>query len=88
MEAHIVVRGRVGIKAPLLVSNVSMQTLIDRYEDVLWEKTVGGDKLRQQVDEVITKRLEPDSEASYDVWMFDQVKEVGPTQIFGEVVLI
>ena len=22
------------------------------------------------------------------MWMFDQIKEVGPTQIFGEVVLI
>ena len=39
MEAYIVIKGRVGIKAPRLVSNVSQQMLVDRYEDILWEKT-------------------------------------------------
>jgi hypothetical protein len=43
MEAFIVIKGRVGIKAPKCVHRVSQRFLVDRYEDVLWEKTHNGD---------------------------------------------
>jgi hypothetical protein len=58
MEAFIVIKGRIGIKAPRLVQNVTLKTLIDRYEDVLWEKSSNGDIVREKVDNIIRNRKE------------------------------
>lgn len=78
MEAFIVVKGRVGIKAPRLVDNVSQRMLFDRYEDILWEKTHNGEALKAMIDNMIRMRQEPSDEPQYDVWMFDILKVVGP----------
>ena len=75
MEAFILVKGRVGIKAPRLVSQVTENVIIDRYEDIIWEKTESGDILRDRIDKVIINNL-PLTDRQYDVWMFDQVREV------------
>lgn len=75
MEAFILVKGRVGIKAPRLVTQVTENVIIDRYEDIIWEKTENGDILRDRIDKVIINNL-PQTDRQYDVWMFDQVREV------------
>lgn len=64
-----------------------MQKMIDSYEDVIWEKTVNGQQIRNQVDNLIEKNLTP-PDKRFDVWMFQKLKEYGPTEIFGDVVLI
>ena len=88
METFIVVKGRIAIKAPRLVKAVSFQSLIERYEDVIWEKTERGSELRKQIDAIIRNRVPVSGTEQRDVWMFDVCKVVGPQQIFGEVVLI
>ena len=42
MEAFIIIKGRIGIKAPRLVYQASIQEIIDSYEDVIWEKSDNG----------------------------------------------
>jgi hypothetical protein len=69
MEAYIIVKGRVGIKAPRLAQQVSIQELIDSYEDVIWEKTENGLSIRNQVDNIIENSLFP-PDKKFDVWMF------------------
>ncbi len=87
MEAFIIIKGRVGIKAPRLVPQLSIREIIDGYEDVIWEKTENGLSIRNQVDNIIENSLLP-PDKKYDVWMFQQVKEYGPSDIFGDVILI
>jgi hypothetical protein len=55
---------------------------------VIWEKTDGGAQLKQQIDSAIRHSKELSDTRLHDVWMFDQLKVVGPQNIFGEVVLI
>jgi len=87
MEAFIIVKGRIGIKAPRLVHQASIQEIIDSYEDVIWEKSDNGLQIRNQVDNIIENNIFP-PDKRHDVWMFQQIKEYGPTEIFGDVVLL
>lgn len=57
MEAFIVVKGRIGVKAPKLVEKVSFKQICDSYEDIIWEKTERGDKIRKKVDQIIENNL-------------------------------
>jgi hypothetical protein len=53
--------------------------LYDRYEDVLWDKTTGGSKLKAHIDSLIMQGETPPHDVYHDVWMFEMIKEVGPT---------
>ena len=87
MEAYIVLKGKVGIKAPRQRNQVTEKEIIDRYEDVIWEKSDNGLRLRDHINKMIENNIEP-ADRKYNVWMFDIVREVEPTDIFGDVVLI
>jgi hypothetical protein len=54
---------------------------------VIWEKTENGLAIRNQVDNIIENNIFP-PDKKYDVWLFQQIKEYGPSDIFGDVVLI
>ena len=46
MEAFIVVKGLVSIKAPRLVQESSVQQIIDSYVNIIWEKTENGSRIK------------------------------------------
>lgn len=54
---------------------------------MIWEKSENGISIRDQVDNIIENNIYP-PDKRYDVWMFQLIKEYGPTDIFGDVVLL
>lgn len=88
MECFIVIKGRVEVKQLLLMQNLSLSTVVGRYNDIDWVKT-NNQNLKRIVEGILAQSRDLSKEKSQtydDIWI-NETKVIEPVGVFGDKVL-